>query len=103
MLLRDHLLMSCRGIPSWPPSWTWIDGQEDNDPKGEIGILKHVIPSHIEPYDRYFLIMEHSGAEYIGVLVVSDTAFNREILGVLLPNRGKTIKEIGSIDLADIC
>jgi hypothetical protein len=33
------------------------------------------------------------------VLLVSDTAFYREIFGVLRQNRGKTIEEIGSINL----
>jgi hypothetical protein len=35
----------------------------------------------IEPYDRCFLTMEHSGAEYIGVLLVSDTAFTERFSG----------------------
>jgi hypothetical protein len=43
--------------------------------------------------------MEHRGAEYIGALLLSDTGFCREIFGVLIQNRGKTIQEIGSINL----
>ena len=43
--------------------------------------------------------MEHRGAEYIGALLLRDTAFCREIFGVLVKYRGKTIQEIGSIDL----
>jgi hypothetical protein len=46
-----------------------------------------------------FLIMEHRGAEYIGALLLSDTAFCREIFGVLIQNRDKTIQEIGYIKL----
>jgi hypothetical protein len=69
-------------------------------PKGEVGILRDVIPSTVEPYDRCFLVMEHRDAEYIGALLLSDTAFCREIFGVLVKNRGKTIQEIGSIELA---
>ena len=99
MLLRDHPLMSYKGNRSWPPSWL-RRGNQTTNPQGEVGILKDVIPSSIEPYDRYFLIVEHRGAEYIGVLLVSDT-FRREILWVLVQNRGKTIEEIGNIDLAD--
>jgi hypothetical protein len=44
--------------------------------------------------------MEHSGAEYIGVLPVSDRAFYPEIFELLRQNRGKMIEEIGSIGLA---
>jgi hypothetical protein len=43
--------------------------------------------------------MEHRGAEYIGALLLSDTAFCREIFGVLVQNRGKPIQEIGSVNL----
>jgi hypothetical protein len=43
--------------------------------------------------------MEHRGAEYIGALLLSDTAFCREVFGILVQNRGKTIREIGDTDL----
>ena len=99
MWLRDHPLMSYHRVTSWPPTWLWRTGNETTHPKGEIGILKDVIPSTIEPYDRCFLVMEHCGAEYIGALLLSDPAFCREIFGVLIQNRGKTIQEIGSINL----
>jgi hypothetical protein len=44
MLLRDHPLMSYRGVPRWPPAWLWRGGNETINPKGEVGILKDVIP-----------------------------------------------------------
>jgi hypothetical protein len=100
MWLRNHPRVSYRRVPSWPPTWLWRGGNETTSPKGELGILKDVIPSTIEPYDRCFLVMEYRGAEYIGALVLSDTAFCRKIFGVLLQNRGKTMQEIGSIDIA---
>jgi hypothetical protein len=101
MLLRDHPLMSYRGARTWPPpTWLRRGGNDTTNPRGEVGILKDVIPSFITPYDRCFLIMEHRGTEYVGVLLISDTAFCREIFRVLLQNRGKTMQEIGSIDLA---
>jgi hypothetical protein len=100
MLLRDHPILSYKGNRSWPPRWPRRRSNETANLHSEIGILKDVIPSSIEPYDRYFLIIKHRGAEYIGVLLVSDT-FRREILWVLVQNRGKTIEEIGNIDLAD--
>jgi hypothetical protein len=99
MWLRNHPLMSYRSVPSWPPLWLWRAGNDTTNPKGEVGILKDVIPSTIEPYDRCFLVMQHRGAEYIGALLLSDTAFCREIFGVLVHNRGKPIQEIGSVNL----
>src|SRR5262245_31373850 len=99
MFLRDHPLMRYRGNRSWPPSWLWRAGNDTTNPQGEVGILRDVIPSTIEPYDRCFLVMEYRGAEYIGALLLSDTAFCRQIFGVLFQNRGKTMQEIGNINL----
>ena len=48
MLLRDHPLMSFKGMSSWPPVWTWIDGHEKKSARGEIGILKEVTLSKIK-------------------------------------------------------
>src|SRR5262249_30703116 len=57
MLLRDHPLMSYRGIRNWPPAWTWIDGREDKHPKGEIGILRTVLFSKRQPANRCVLLI----------------------------------------------
>ena len=100
MLLRGHPLMMYKGNRSWPPAWLWRGGNETTHPKGELGILKDVIPSYVEPYDRCFLIIEHRGAEYIGALLLSDTAFCRKIFQILIQHRGKKIQEIADIDLS---
>jgi hypothetical protein len=47
-----------------------------------------------------FLIVEHCGAEYIGALLLNDPVFCQEIFEVLLVHIGKTIQEIGDIDLS---
>ena len=62
MLLRDHPLMMYKGNHSWPPAWLWTAGYDNTHPRGEAGILKAVLCSHIEPRDRCFVIMEHCGA-----------------------------------------
>ena len=46
--------------------------------------------------------MVHAGAEYIGDLLVSDDAFCTQIYEMLLGHCGKTIQEIGDIDLRAI-
>ena len=99
MLLRDHPLMTFHAARSWPPVWLWSDGTETTYPKGDVGILKDVKPSYIEPYNRCFLIMEHRGVEYVGTLLLNDPAFCREIYGMLIQHRGKAIQAIGDIDL----
>src|SRR5215472_415164 len=100
MLLREHPLMNYRGNRSWPPGWLWTAGYDTTHPQGEVGILKAVRQSHIEPRDRCFLIMEHCGAEYLGALLLSEPAFCQGILEVLTQQLGKTIQEIGDIDLS---
>jgi hypothetical protein len=43
--------------------------------------------------------MEHCGAEYVGALLLDDSAFCQEIFEVLSQNLGNTIQEIGDINL----
>src|SRR5262245_33135020 len=100
MLLRDHPLMTYKGNRGWPPGWLWTAGYDTTHPQGEVGFLKAVLRSYIQPCDRWFLIMEHCGAEYVGELSLDDPAFCREIFDVLIQNIGKMIQEIGDIDLS---
>jgi len=62
-------------------------------------VLKDVMFSSIEPYEKCFLIMEHEGRKYIGTLLVGDLVFCREIYTLLVEHRGKPIKDIGDTDL----
>ena len=99
MLLRDHPLLTYQNIRTWPPAWLYCGGFDNTYPLGEVGILKTVFVSAVKPSTRCFLIMEHAGAEYLGELLISDAAFCSEIYEVLLRHCGKTIQEIGEIDL----
>ena len=56
--------------------------------------------SSIEPYEKCFFIMEHEGRQYIGTLMLGDSSFCREIHTLLIEHCGKTIREIGEIDLS---
>src|SRR4029453_11069636 len=86
MKLRNHPLMSCVGLRNWPPAWLWRNGSEDTRPAGEVGFLRHVILSDIDPPKRCFLVMEHMGAEYIGCLSFENSAFCSEIDITYAPN-----------------
>jgi hypothetical protein len=97
MLLRDHQLMNYGGNHSWPPDWLWTAGYDTTHPHGEVGILKAVLRS--APPEGCFLVMEHCGAEYVGVLLLDDRAFCRQIFEILIRSIGKTVQEIGDIDL----
>ena len=100
MKLRDHPLLSCKGVSSWPPKWLWGGGRRYVLARGEVGVLKDAMLSSIEPYEKCFLIMEHEGRQYIGTLMLGDFSFCWEIYTHLIKNRGKTIREIGEIDLS---
>ena len=100
MLLRDNLLLSHRGVRSWPPTWTWVSGLNNKHPIGEVGILRDVLPSNIEPGDRCFLYIDIDGASYTGCLLTEEIAFCRQIVELLLANRNHPIAEIGSLDLS---
>jgi hypothetical protein len=100
MLLRDHPLMSFKGVPSWPPVWTWIDGHEKESARGEIGILKEVTLSKINPADRCFLYIEHEGSFYLGCLLIDDNAFCCQITKLLQAHYNRSLAEIGCIDLS---
>lgn len=39
MTLREHSLMSYRGLSNWPPAWTWRGvGEGSRQPRGEVGV-----------------------------------------------------------------
>ena len=98
MKLRDHPLVRL----SWPPMWCWRAGGKKKNVTGEVGILKQVQPYSIQPPDRFYLIMEYGGAEYLGVLLVEDYALCQQLFNMLAQHWGKTIREIGDIDLSAI-
>jgi hypothetical protein len=100
VLLRHHPLMSYRGIPNWPPVWTWTDGLENTRPRGEIGILKAVTLSNIQPADRCFLYIDYEGSSYIGCLLFDDSGFCGQIAKLLQGYSNWRIAEIGSLDLS---
>ena len=102
MKLRDHPLVSYREVPSWPPIWLWRGGKKVPRPYGEVGILKEVTLSTVQPCSMCFLIIEHQGAEYLGILKFSDSALCRTIHDVLVRHCSRSIREIGDIDLSHL-
>src|SRR4030095_1634927 len=101
MLLRDHPLLTYQNSRSWLPTWVYCGGLDNTHPRGEVGILKNVFVSSVHPSTRCYLIMEHAGGEYMGDLSISDVAFCVQIYAMLLRHCGKTIREIGDIDISD--
>lgn len=102
MKLRDHPLISYREVPSWPPIWLWRGGQNLPRPYGDVRILKEVMLFTIQPCSMCFLIMEHEGAEYMGVLKFGDFSFCRAIHDLLVKHCSRPIREVGDIDLSTL-
>ena len=103
MELRYHPLMSYRGLPNWPPVWTWRGGGAENRRvRGEVGVLKDVLLSTIEPKSRIFLIVEHENEEYMGCLLFGDPRVCDQIFQVLKDHSGQRIIDIGGLDISHL-
>jgi hypothetical protein len=100
MLLRDHALMSYKGIPNWPPDWMWIDGDVNKNPKGEVGTLVEVQVSEREA-DRCFLVIEYEDSRYMGCLQFDDPNFCRRVRRLLDKYCGYSMADIGSLDVSE--
>jgi hypothetical protein len=101
MELRDHPLMSYRGVRNWPPAWTRIRGSGDKQPNGEVGTLREIRwpPIVLGPADRFFLVIDHDAAVYMGCLLFSDAAFCRDVEQLLRAHCGCTLAYIGSLEI----
>ena len=98
MKLRTHPLMSYRGVSNWPP--VWVGTNRRHEPlKGEVGVLKDVVPSKTEGANRFFLVIEDEELQYVGCLLFQDLSFCRQIYKLLDTHRGDSIEQIGDIDL----
>ena len=100
--------MSYHGRPNWPPVWLWIGKGKPKYPQGELGRLKKVEVSVLDPnrrenprpHNRIFLSMEYLGARYLGCLLFEDAATCQRIGAILAKHRGKSLHTIGDIDLS---
>jgi hypothetical protein len=70
--------------------------------RGEIGILKDIVPSGIRPLQHFFLIMELNQCEYMGPLLFDDPAFCGQLFALLPPHCGARMQDVGSIDLSGL-
>jgi len=100
MLLRDHPLMSCYRIPSWPPMWMLLKGPGPSRLTGEVGTLKGIPAKDLSLTRRCFLYMQHEESSYLGYLLFDDIAFSRYITAELKCYCNRSIAEIGSIDVS---
>ncbi len=97
MKLRDRV----RG--HWPPSWASSYGRGTTFDTSEEGILRAValMPAMGSQPERLRLEVEHKGTPSTGVLALNHQSLHAELHEVLRNNLGKTIRELGDLELSD--
>ena len=95
--------MKLRHYPfaQWPPPWTRIDGTGNTDISGEIGTLRSVSLSRVEPITTCYLLVDFQGSAYMGKLLVKDATVCRHMLEFLQQHSGYSIQQIGNLDMPD--
>jgi hypothetical protein len=91
--------MNYHGIRNWPPSWVSTRSLPPEKLNGEIGTLKAVKLYDLTP-NRCFLIIEFQTRRYMGSLLFQDAVFCRQLHDLLQQHLGRSIKEIGDLDLS---
>ena len=106
MLLRDHPLMNYRGLPNWPPHWLPRKDFGGQQLWGEVGVLREVVVSSGSPYNRQlsqvFLFMEHNGKSYVAAVLFNDAMFCRDVGELMKRHYGRTLEEIGGLDITGL-
>ena len=91
MKLRDHPLITKRGLPGWPPAWSPANLKSDFKAfRGKIAQLKYVLPS--TQSDRCFLVMEHATNAYVSCMFFDDAIVCAQIMAILKSKVGQGTK-----------
>jgi hypothetical protein len=98
MLLRDHPLMSYRHVRNWPPVWTQARKEANKTLRGEIGILRYVQGGPTS--NKCYLVIDYYSEYFVGTLIFDDLSFSAQVADLLQKQVGRSIKEIGDIDLS---
>jgi hypothetical protein len=102
MKLREHPLMSYRGVPNWPPAWTWIDGKYQAQalpPGSEVGVLENTRRSAVSP-NAMFLTMSYNDSRYVSQLFFDDPEFCQRVCDLLKHHFGSPIQTIGDMEIS---
>jgi hypothetical protein len=102
MQLRNHPLMTRKsGLKTWPPNWTTTHRNRDEKPIGEVGTLEDVMMSDLIA-NEVFMWIQWEDVQYMGFLSFDDLTFRSQIGTLLKANIGRSIEEIGDLDLSSI-
>jgi hypothetical protein len=87
------------GYRSWPPRWTTTHLTKDDKPIGEVGTLEDVMMTELID-NKVFMFMQCEGLRYMGFIGFDDITFCSPICTLLKAHIGRSIKEIGDLDLS---
>jgi hypothetical protein len=105
MKLRNHPLKSCGGLRNWPPTWSWIGGENKSHPVGEVGVLTEVKTYYPTgqtfglPLNRIFLFIDYDKSRYVGSMSFEDAEVCKTVAEILQRYCGHDLAEIGDIEL----
>jgi hypothetical protein len=87
------------GRLNWPPEWKGPYGPNNPLPRGEVGILIRVEAASSVLTTPHCIIIQWNDREYLGSLYFDEKDFLQEIIGLLQSCLGRSIAEIGSLDI----
>ena len=100
MELRNHPVMFCDGVRTWPPKWSQMYGQTNRSVSGEVGVLSAVFLSSVIPPDKVSLVITtQKGNCYLGSVFFENPKNAKKIFDVFIAHIKKPIRTIGAIDL----
>jgi hypothetical protein len=97
--LRHHPFMRRHGMCNWPPIWTNARKENNKTLRGEIGVLRY-IHSNDRISNKCYIVIEHEKEHFVGSLIFDDIEFCRQISSLLQQHIGRSIEEIGDLDLS---
>jgi hypothetical protein len=102
MKFRDHpALIRGSGLTLWPPQWSNTYQPKEVWPQGEIGTLEKVWMDDL--LDRWvFLHMRLDAFRYIGAFCFEDRSSCSMIYSLLKSVVGRSIADIGDLDVSHL-
>jgi len=94
MKLRD---LNWKGISIWPPDW--LSGNEESKGTGEEGVLTRVEFRERKNEQYLSIEAEYAGALRVGILLLENPARLKALYHKLQENIGKSLVEIGNLDI----
>src|SRR5215475_10806128 len=101
LALQDHPQLNFLPRSSWPPIWVHTRSQPYKRLIGKVGMFTGTILTKEIPKGLY-VKMEFEQDCYLGLLMVQDAVFARQLHGFLQSYIGLSIKEVGDLDLSEM-